>query len=60
MRTPAQKRVTEDNATLVLGKDRTHFNSTCYNCHKPGHLVYNLPDAGCTGTCSLQVTHSLA
>ena len=46
---------TEDNTTLVPGKDGTNLNSTCYNCRKPCHLEYNWPEAGCKGICSLLV-----
>ena len=34
-----QKRLTEDNATLVSGKDEKTLNNACYNCRKPGHLA---------------------
>ena len=50
------KGVTDDNASLVLGKEGAILNATSYNCRNPGHLMYTLPEAGRTGTCSIQVT----
>ena len=54
-----QKLGREENTNLVPGKDGTTLNSTCYNCHNPGHLAYNFPEAGRTGTCFLQIIHRL-
>ena len=55
-----RKGVTEDNTTLVPGKYGKTLNDTCYNCRKPGHLAYNLPEAGRKGTCSLQAVHTFS
>ena len=29
---------TEENVTLVPGRDVTTLNAPCYNCHNPGNL----------------------
>ena len=60
--TPLLNRKEEQKTTqhLVPGNDGKFLNDTLYNCRNTVHLRYNLPEAGCTGTCSLQVTHSLA
>ena len=52
-----KKGVTEDNKTLVQGKYGKTLNAACYNCRNLGHLEFNFPAAGFTGTCSLYVTH---
>ena len=50
----------KENSTLVSGMDCNMFNATCYTCHRPGHLNWYFSEAGCTGTCSLQVLYSFA
>ena len=51
---------TKDKSALVPGRDGTILYEMCYNCCKPGYLDYNFSEAGCTGTYSIQVIHSLA
>ena len=46
--------------TLVPGRDRNKLNPTCYNFCNTGNLAYNFSEAGFTGTCSIQVIHSIA
>ena len=51
---------TEDNATLVSGKDGTTLNAMCYNFRDLGRPEYNFPEAGRTFKCSSQVIHTFA
>ena len=50
----------EANATFVPVRYGTTLNDACYNCRNPGHITWKKSEAGCTGTCSLQVVHSFA
>ena len=51
---------TKENTTLVPGRGGTTLNATRYNYCKPGQIDCNCSEAGRTGTCSLNISHSFS